>query len=84
MRLAFDPDNTFICCSHNFPLEKSQRSIWTKLLGNEQLRHGIKNLTDYCRQHGWEVWVYTTLDRCAWRIRRLFWPQGIRLDGGVN
>ena len=84
MRVAFDLDNTLIRCGHDFPLETPQRRILARLLSNEQLRHGIKGLTDYCRQQGWEVWVYTTSYRSAWRIRRLFWPHGIRLDGVVN
>lgn len=84
MRIAFDLDNTLIRCGHDFPLEIPQRRIWAKLLGNEQLRQGIKELSDYCRQRHWEVWVYTTSYRSAWRIRRLFWLHGIRLDGVVN
>lgn len=84
MRLAFDLDNTLIRCGHDFPLATPQRRILTRLLSNEQLRHGIKELTDACRQRGWEVWVYTTSYRSAWRIRRLFWLHGIRLDGVVN
>ena len=84
MRVAFDLDNTFIRCGHDFPLEKPQRSIWAKLFGGEQLRQGIKELTNNCRQRGWEVWVYTTSYRGAWRIRRLFWLHDIRLDGVVN
>ena len=84
MRLAFDLDNTLIRCGHDFPLEKPRRRFLAKLLGGEQLRHGIKELTDHCRQRGWEVWVYTTSYRSAWHIRRLFWLHGIGLDGVVN
>ena len=84
MRVAFDLDNTLIRCGHDFPLETPQRHILARLLSNEQLRHGSKDLTDSCRQRGWEVWVYTTSYRSAWRIRRLFWLHGIRLDGVVN
>jgi phosphoserine phosphatase len=65
MRLAFDLDNTLIRCGSDFPLEKPQRRILARLLSNEQLRHGIKELTDFCRQCGWEVWVYTTSYRGA-------------------
>ena len=84
MRLAFDLDNTLIRCGHDFPLATPQRRILARLLGNEQLREGTKELTDCCRQRGWEVWVYTTSYRSAWRIRRLFWLHGIWLDGVVN
>ena len=84
MRLAFDLDNTLIRCGHDFPLENFQRRIWAKLLGNEQLREGIQELVTHGRRRGWEVWVYTTSYRSAWRIRRLFWLHGIRLDGVVN
>ena len=84
MRLAFDLDNTIIRCGHHFPFETPQRRILARLLSNEQLRHGTKALVDYCRQRRWEVWVYTTSYRSAWRIRRLFWLHGIRLDGVVN
>ncbi len=84
MRLAFDLDNTLIRCGYDFPLATPQWRILAWLLSNEQLRHGIKELTDFCRQRGWEVWVYTTSYRSVWRIRRLFWLHGIRLDGVVN
>lgn len=84
MRLAFDLDNTLIRCGHAFPLETPQRRILARLLHNEHLRHGIKALVADCRQRGWEVWVYTTSYRSAWRIRRLFWLHSIRLDGVVN
>ena len=84
MRLTFDLDNTLIRCGYYFPLEKPQRRIWAKLLGGEQLRQGIKNLTNDCRQRGWEVWVYTSSYRSTWHIRKLFWLHGIRLDGVVN
>ena len=84
MGLAFDLDNTLIRCGHDFPLATPQRRILARLLGNEQLREGTKELTDCCRQRGWEVWVYTTSYRSAWRIRCLFWLHGIRLDGVVN
>lgn len=84
MRIAFDLDNTLIRCGYDFPPEKPQRQLWAKLLGHESLRQGIKELTDYCRQRGWEVWVYTTSYRSVWHIQRLFWLHGIRLDGVVN
>ena len=84
MRLAFDLDNTLIRCGHDFPLATSQRRIWARLLGNEQLRAGTKELTDCCRQRGWEVWVYTTSYRSAWQIRKLFWLHGISFDSVVN
>ena len=84
MRLAFDLDNTFIRCGHDFSLATPQRRFWAWLLGGERLRQGITELVKHCRQHGWEVWVYTTSYRSVWRIRRLFWLHGIRLDGVVN
>lgn len=84
MRLAFDLDNTLIRCGHDFPLEQPQRRRWAMLLNHEPLRHGIQALVADCRRRGWEVWVYTTSYRSAWRIQRLFWLHGIRLDGVVN
>jgi hypothetical protein len=84
MRIAFDLDNTLIRCGYDFLLDKPQRHLLAKLLGGEQLRQGIRELTDYCRQQGWEVWVYTTSHRSAWHIRKLFWLYGISLDGVVN
>lgn len=84
MRIAFDLDNTLIRCGHDFPLEKPQRRLLAKLLSGEQLREGIKALTDYCRRQDWEVWVYTTSYRSAWHIRKLFWLHDISLDGVVN
>lgn len=84
MRIAFDLDITLIRCGHDFPLEKPQRRIWAKILTSEQLRQGIKKLTDFCCQRGWQVWVYTTSCHSVWRIRRLFWLHDICLDGVVN
>lgn len=84
MRIAFDLDNTLIRCGHDFPHETPARRLWARLLGGEQLRQGIRELASHCRQQGWEVWVYTTSYRSAWRIRRLFWLYGIGLDGVVN
>jgi hypothetical protein len=84
MRIAFDLDNTLIRCGHAFPLSTPQRRMWARLLGGERLREGVKELTDYCQQQGWEVWVYTTSYRSAWHIRWLFWLHGIRLGGVVN
>ena len=84
MRLAFDLDNTLIRCGHDSPLVTSQRRIWARLLGNEQLREETKELTDCCRQRGWEAWIYTTSYRSAWQIRKLFWLHGISFDSVVN
>jgi hypothetical protein len=84
MRIAFDLDNTLIRGLHNFPLETPKRKLWSRLLRTESLRAGIIELCDYCRQQGWEVWVYTTSYRNLWYIRRLFWLHGIRLAGVVN
>lgn len=81
MRIAFDLDNTLIRCGHEFPLEKP--SWLTQLFGGERLRKGTAEAIAHCRQQGWEVWVYTTSFRSAWRIRRLV-HYGIRLDGVVN
>jgi|SRR6476469_1854483 len=84
MRIAFDLDNTLIRCGYDFPHETPNRNFWAKLLGGEQLRAGIRELAEYCRAQGWEVWVYTTSYRSVWNIRRLFWLYGIRLDGVIN
>lgn len=84
MRIAFDLDNTLIRCGYDFPLEQPRRRLWAKLLGGEPLREGIVTLAEYCRQHHWQVWVYTTSYRSTWYIRKLFWLHGIYLDGVVN
>jgi len=84
MRIAFDLDNTLIRCNYDFPLERPRRNKWVKLLGGEMLRQGITELVGYCRQHNWEVWVYTTSYRSAWYIRKLFWLHAVWLDGVVN
>lgn len=84
MRIAFDLDNTLIRSEYNFALETPTRWFWVRLLGKESLRAGIIELAEYCRQQGWEVWVYTTSYRSAGYIRRLFWLHGIWLDGVVN
>ena len=84
MRLAFDLDNTLIRGAHAFALETPKRRLWARLLGKEALRAGIAEVAAYCRQHYWEIWVYTTSYRSAGYIRRLFWLHGIRLAGVVN
>jgi len=84
MRIAFDLDNTLIRCGYEFPLEQPRRLIWARLLGSESLRQEIIELANYCAEHGWEVWVYTTSFRKPWYIRKLFWLHGIRLHGVIN
>ncbi|UOG73915.1 hypothetical protein MTX78_17555 [Hymenobacter tibetensis] len=84
MRIAFDLDNTLIRCGYDFPLEQPLRRTWAKLLGGERLRLGITEVACYCRQHNWEMWVYTTSHRSSWYVRKLFWLYGISLAGVVN
>ncbi|AMJ66793.1 hypothetical protein [Hymenobacter sp. PAMC 26628] len=84
MRIAFDLDNTLIRCGYDFPLERPRRSRLARLLGSEGLREGVVELAEYCRQQGWEVWIYTTSYRSDWHIHQLFWLHGISLDGVVN
>ena len=84
MRVAFDLDNTLIRCGYEFPLETPKRQLWARLLGSERLRQGIIEISSYCRQHNWEIWVYTTSYRSSGYIRKLFWLHGMRLAGVVN
>ncbi|RSK35515.1 hypothetical protein [Hymenobacter metallilatus] len=84
MRLAFDLDNTLIRNNYAFPLAKPYWPLLARLFSNEGLRQGIREVVAFCREQGWEVWVYTTSYRSKWHIRRLFWLHGIRLDGVVN
>ncbi len=84
MRIAFDLDNTFIRCGHDFLLEKPRHPLLAALLGVERLRAGIVELHQHLRSRSCEIWVYTTSYRSSWHIRRLFWQYGLRLDGIVN
>ncbi|WP_125916734.1 hypothetical protein [Hymenobacter coccineus] len=84
MRIAFDLNNTLIRCGYDFPLERPRRSKLARLLSSEGFRKGVVELAEYCRQQGWEVWVYTTSYRSNWHIRQLFWLHGIGLDDEVN
>jgi hypothetical protein len=84
MRVAFDLDNTLIRSEVDFPLALPRYRFLARLLGHEALRAGTVELAEYCRQQGWEVWVYTTSYRSAGYIRRLFWLHGIPLAGVVN
>jgi hypothetical protein len=84
MRIAFDLDNTLIRGKYPFALEAPKRTLWAHMLRTEPLRAGIIELCDYCQQHGWEIWVYTTSYRSPRYIRRLFWLYSIRLAGVVN
>ncbi|WP_400193806.1 hypothetical protein [Hymenobacter sp. B81] len=84
MRVAFDLDNTLIRSAHPFALETPRLGWLARLFGHESLRRGTPELMRYCRQQGWEVWVYTTSYRSRGYIRRLFWLHGLGLDGVVN
>jgi hypothetical protein len=84
MRVAFDLDNTLIRSEFSFPLAQARRPILQRLLRTEPLRLGVLELFEFCRQQGWEVWIYTTSYRSPFYIRKLLWVYSLRADGIIN
>ncbi len=84
MKVAFDLDNTLIVSHFSFPVELPKRRFWAYFCKYEPLRAGTVALFDFCKQQGWEIWIYTTSFRSVSYIKRLFWLYGIGLNGVVN
>jgi hypothetical protein len=84
MRIAFDLDNTLISNDFDFPLAKATRPFFYRFLQTEPLRLGVRELFIFCRQHGWEVWIYTTSYRSPFYIKKLLWVYNLRADGIIN
>jgi hypothetical protein len=84
MKVAFDLDNTLIRNDFDFPLEIPKKDLFARLFGTEKLRSGTIEIFNYCKNQGWETWIYTTSFRSTLRIKTLFWVHNIRLDGVIN
>lgn len=84
MRIAFDLDNTLIRNDVDFALAPARRSFWQKLLRTEPLRLGVQELFAFCRQQGWQVWIYTTSYRSPFYIRAMLWVYDLRVEGIIN
>ncbi len=56
----------------------------SKILRGVLLRNGTKEIFAFCKQNGWEIWIYTTSFRSPLYIRKIFWLYGISLNGVVN
>jgi hypothetical protein len=84
MRIAFDLDNTLIRNEFDFSIARAKYPLLRRVLRTELLRLGVQELFAYCRQQGWEVWIYTTSYRSPFYIRKMLWAYGLRADGIVN
>ncbi|NML63887.1 hypothetical protein HHL22_01585 [Hymenobacter sp. RP-2-7] len=84
MRIAFDLDNTLIRNDFDFPLARAKYPLLQRMLSTQLLRSGVQELFAYCRQQGWEVWIYTTSYRSSFYIRKMLWTYGLRADGIIN
>ena len=84
MRIAFDLDSTLIAHGNEFETEKPFKWLLAKLLSHVELRRGTRAIFEYCRKNNWEIWIYTTSFRSPVYIKKLFWLNGIALDGVVN
>jgi hypothetical protein len=84
MRISFDLDDTLICFQDGVPQEPRLPWYLRSLVVDEPLRLGTVDLTRELRQRGWEVWIYTTSNRRASRVRRWLRFHGVRIDGFVN
>lgn len=83
-RIAFDLDDTLLVSIEGFPVEPAKHQWLFRLFKSEALRLGTSELFEYCRQNGWEIWIYTSSYRDKSYIKRIFRNYGITLDGVVN
>jgi FMN phosphatase YigB (HAD superfamily) len=84
MRISFDLDDTLICYQTGVPQEPRLPWYLAALGGNEPLRLGARSLIRQFREHGWEVWVYTTSHRPPRQVWWWFWGHGARIGRVIN
>ncbi|TAE48671.1 MAG: HAD family hydrolase [Cytophagia bacterium] len=84
MKIAFDLDNTLLRCGFDFELEKPISQLLSLIFGGEKLRKGTKEIFSFCKSNQYETWIYTSSMRNVFYIRKIFWLNGIFLDGIVN
>jgi hypothetical protein len=84
MRIAFDLDSTLIPSGNEFETEKHLKFFTAKLIGGVELRKGTRDIFNYYKTQKWETWIYTTSFRSPFYIKKLFWLNGIALNGIVN
>lgn len=83
MKVSFDLDDTLFVSPENFKTEEELKFPFNKIY-RERLRLGTKDLMNWIREQGIELWVYTTFFRSERYIRGLFRRYGIKLDAVVN
>lgn len=84
MRIAFDLDDTLIPATRDSFAVEAPRGLLRRFLAGEHLRAGAGPLLRALRQHGCELWVYTTSFRDPLTVRMLFWAYRVWLGGVVN
>lgn len=82
-RISFDLDDTLICYSAA-ECEPRLPWYWRVLLRDEPLRRGAIELARELRRRGHEVWIYTTSNRSALRVRWWLLAHGIRVTRVIN
>ncbi|NOS72355.1 MAG: hypothetical protein HOP33_20835 [Verrucomicrobia bacterium] len=84
MRISFDLDETLICHHESAPVELGFLPSFLQKKLTEPLRLGAKLLFQQLREHGHDVWIYTTSSRTPMQIRWWLLLHGIRVNGIVN
>lgn len=83
MRISFDLDDTLFVSPQKIKTENKLHFPFN-LIYKERLRYGTISLINRLREHGIEVWIYTTSFRSTTYIRRLFKHYGVKIDRIIN
>lgn len=84
MLISFDLDDTLICRQEAVPCEPNRVPFLLKPWINEPLRLGTCQLMKELRQHGCEIWIYTTSYRSPCSVRLWLLCYGIPVAGVIN
>ncbi len=84
MRIAFDLDDTLIPGRFSFEVEPTPAGLLRRWVCAEPLRLGTVELFRALRQHGHQVWIYTTSFRTPLSTRILFWGYRAPIRGVIN
>lgn len=84
MLITFDLDDTLICWQPEIPTEPVTLPWHQKWFRIEPLRYGTVELFHQLRRLGWQIGIYTTSNRKAQYIKKLFSLYGLKLDLVIN
>ena len=84
MLITFDLDDTLICWQPEIPAEPVTVPWHQRWFPIEPLRYGTVDLFRQLRRLGWQIGIYTTSNRKAGYIKKLFNLYGLKLDLVIN